>query len=254
MADNEFGYGQESPGDSSGEYNAIMFMCQQVVAKMDTAKLVVVKAVTGGGENAPAGTVDVQPLVSQIDGNGYGTAHGIVPGIPWIRLGAGTNAVIMDPKVGDIGYVTAMDRDISKVKSTKAPALPGTRRKFNIADGVYIGAVLAAAPTCYLMFSADGHVKVVDVDGNVVETSSTGIAITPKSGQPVTINGNLVVTGNLELQGGIQSQTGGTYTGDIHTTGSVFADTEVQVGTGAAKVTLTQHQHSANNTPPTPGH
>lgn len=250
-----FGYGHEFPMDSGDMFKAIMFVCRQFVSKMDTAKLVQVKAVTGGGEGHPAGTVDVQPLVSQIDGNGYGTPHGTVPGIPWSRVQAGTNAIIMDPKVGDIGYVVACDRDISKVKNTKAAALPGSRRRFNIADGVYAGNTFGPAPTCYLLFKPDGHVKVVDVDGNVVETSSTGIALTPKSGQPVTVTGNMVVTGNLQLNGTIEAQDGTEYAGDISTTGRVIAaDVFAPSTAGGVFVSLRGHIHPGNNTPPTPGH
>lgn len=255
MADDAFGYGHEEPNDSADLPNSILFQMQMQMAKMDTMKPVKVMKVTGGGEGNPAGTVDVQPLVSQIDGNGYGTPHGTVPGIPWSRLQAGTNAIIMDPKVGDFGYVVAADRDISKVKNTMDFALPGSRRRFNIADGVYAGNLFGPAPTCYLLFKPDGHLKAVDVDGNVVETSSTGISFTPASGNPVTVNGSLVVTQNLQLGGGIEAQDGTEYAGDIKTTGRVIAGNVFAPSTvGGVFVSLLGHIHSANNTPPTAGH
>jgi hypothetical protein len=244
-----FGYGHEFPMDSADEFKAIAFVCRQLMAKMDTMKPVKVVKVTGGGEGQPAGIVDVQPLVSQIDGNGYGTPHGTVPGIPWSRVQAGTSAIIMDPQVGDFGYVVAADRDMSKVKNTKAAALPGSRRRFNIADGVYVGNLFGPAPTCYLLFTPDGYVKVVDVAGNVVQTSSSGITLTPASGQPVTINGNaavtgsLIVDGNLELEGNIQSQSGGLYAGDIKTSGDVFAGFG-----GGDQVGLQTHKHGGVQT------
>lgn len=250
-----FGYGHEEPNDSADLSNAILFAAQMLVAKMSTMKPVKVLAVTGGGVGQPAGTVDVQPLVSQIDGNGFGTPHGTVPGLPWSRVQAGTNAIIMDPIVGDFGYVVAADRDISKVKSTKAPALPGSRRKFNIADGIYAGNIFGAAPTCYLLFKPDGHVKVVDVDGNVVETSSTGIALTPASGQPVTVAGNMVVTGNIQLNGAIEAQDGSEYAGNIKTSGYVVcADVYTPTTAGGPPlVSLRGHTHTGNNLPPNPG-
>lgn len=251
-----FGYGHEFPTDSADLFKATAFVCRQIVSKMDTMKPVKVVAVTGGGEGQPAGTVDVLPLVSQIDGNGYGTPHGTVPGIPWSRLQSGTNAIIMDPQVGDFGYVVAADRDMSKVKNTKAPALPGSRRRFNIADGVYAGNLFGPVPTAYLLFLPDGHVKVVDVDGNVVETSSTGIALTPASGHPVTVAGNLVVTGNIQTNGSLQAQDGTEYAGDISTTGRLIAAdvfTPTTAG-GPPLVSLRGHVHPGNNLPPTPGH
>jgi hypothetical protein len=248
----EQGYGHNQPGDSASEMGAISAIVRSIVARLDTMKLVKVAAVKGGGEGQPAGTVDVIPLVSQVDGNGYGTPHGTVPGIPWSRMQSGKNGVICDPVVGDIGYVVAADRDTSKVRSTKAAALPGSGRTFNIADGVYAGALLGDAPTCYVLFKADGHLKFVDVDGNVIESSATGWSITPKTGQSITLNGNVIVTGNLQLAGAIQSQPGSLYTGNIVTSGNVIAGS----GTGD-QVGLQTHKHPTAGTgapsSPTPG-
>lgn len=215
-----FGYGQMDPNDFASEYNVVCFIVRQMMAAMDTMKLVQVVAVTGGGGAiAAAGTVDVLPLVNQIDGNGNSTPHGTVLGVPWFRLQGGGNAVIVDPVVGDVGYVDVSDRDISKVKSTKAQANPGSFRRFDLADGVYVGGCLNGPPTQYLVFTGAG-VKMVDANGNVLEMKSTGFELT----------GNLLVNGTINATG------------------------EISQGTGAAKVTLDQHIHAANNTPPTPGH
>ena len=166
-------YGQQTPTDSNSDLNAIAAVVRTMIAELSTMKLVKVKAVHGGGV-AAAGTVDVIPLVSQVDGNGYGTVHGTVYGLPWSRVQGGKSAIICDPVAGDIGYVIAADRDISKVKATQAAALPGSGRSFDIADGVYAGACLnAAAPTTYIQFKPDGYLKIVDAGGNVIETTST---------------------------------------------------------------------------------
>ena len=119
-------YGQQTVSDANSDTDAISFLVKQLVARLDTMKLVQVTAVHGGGEGQPAGTVDVTPLVSQIDGNGYGTPHGTVYGLPWSRLQSGKSGIICDPQVNDIGYVMAADRDISKVKATSTAALPGS--------------------------------------------------------------------------------------------------------------------------------
>jgi hypothetical protein len=240
-----FGYGQEQPNDSGSDHDVIAFICDMKIAKIWTMIPVKVVAVHAGAGNPPAaGTVDVLPLVSQIDGNGYGTPHGTVYGIPWSRMQGGASAIVIDPVVGDLGYIDVASRDISKVKSTKAAALPGSRRRYNLADGIYSGAILNAAPTSYIQATADGHWKIVDLDGNsiitaasgitltdktgnVIQTSSTGIALTPFGGQPVTVNGALVVTGNIQAGGALLSQTGSLYTGNIHTSGTITGDTDV---------------------------
>jgi hypothetical protein len=190
MAD--FGYGHEIPNDSGSDFNAIAFVVSQMTAKMDTAKLVQVQAVHGGGL-AGAGTVDVLPLVQQIDGNGYGTPHGTVYGLPWSRIQGGKNAIICDPQVGDTGYVVAADRDISVLKNQSPGAvttkgyLPGSRRRFSIADGIYAGGCLNVAPNQYLIFTATG-VRLVDMNGNSFAMGPTGVTWTD-------FNGNQMVTG-----------------------------------------------------------
>ena len=254
-----FSYGQETPSDHGSDFEVITFICRQMMAQMHTMKLVKVTAVHGGaGAVAKAGTVDVLPLVNQVDGNGNKQEHGTVNGIPWSRTQGGQNAVICDPQVDDIGYVVAADRDISNVKATAKQSNPGTFRKFDIADGVYAGGCLNVAPNQYLVFTADGirlvaksgnsvamaaaGITLTDVTGNVVSTTSGGIALTPKAGQPVTINGNAVVTGSLLLGGNIESQTGGVYAGDIKTVGNMIAGQ----GTGD-QVGLKTHTHTQPN-------
>ena len=185
MADQ--GYGQQTPNDASSELGAVAFIVRQMMAEMSTMKLVQVVSVTGGGEGQPAGTVVVLPLVSQIDGNGYGTPHENLPPIPWSRVQGGKNAIICDPVAGDIGYVVAADRDISKVKSTLAAALPGSRRQFDAADSVYAGGCLNVAPNQYLIFTVDG-VRLVDSRNSSLAFTSTGFALTDG------VNSNSVVS------------------------------------------------------------
>lgn len=183
MADANSGYGQATPDDSSDEFTVAAFIVRQMMAEMSTMKLVQVNAVTGGGV-APAGTVTVTPLVSQIDGNGYGTAHQKLPPIPWSRVQGGKNAIICDPQVGDIGYVVAADRDISVVKSTLAAALPGSRRQFDIADGVYAGGCLNVAPNQYLIFTTAG-VRLVDANGNSLAFAAGGFSMQDQNGNSI---------------------------------------------------------------------
>jgi hypothetical protein len=185
MGQQDSGYGHQLPGDTNSELGVIEFACRRIVGEMNTTKLVKVIAVHDGGEGQPAGTVDVQPLVSQIDGNGYGTPHGTVYGLPWSRVQGGTNAIICDPVVGDLGYVVCSDRDISTVKSTKAAALPGSRRQFDIADGVYAGGCLNVAPEQYLIFT-DAGVRLVDKNGNSVTLNETGVQLSDEAGNSIT--------------------------------------------------------------------
>jgi hypothetical protein len=82
----------------------------------------------------------------------------------------------------------------------------------------------------------------------ILKVTTAECSITPPIGNPFIVNGNLVVTGNIQLAGTIEAQAGGTYAGNITTSGNVIAGSG-----GADQVGLQTHEHSANNTPPTPG-
>jgi hypothetical protein len=198
---NDIGYGQQTPDDSGSDIQNIAFQVRQMIARLDTMKLVKVMAVTGGGV-APAGTVDVLPLVQQIDGNGNGVPHGTVYGLPWSRVQGGKNAIICDPEVNDIGYVICSDRDITKVKNTQAQALPGSRRQYNISDGIYAGGCLNVAPEQYIIFTTTG-IRLVDINGNSVATTSTGMTLSDVNGNEIIMGAGFVniVTPVLQVNG-----------------------------------------------------
>lgn len=187
----EVGYGQQGPNDSSSEFNAIAFLVKQMISQLSTMKLVKVTAVNAQG--LAGGTVDVVPLVTQIDGRGNAVPHGTVFGVPFLRLQAGLTAIIVDPAVDDIGFVVCADRDISAVKTTKAQANPGSFRQYDLADGVYVGGVLNGEPTKYVRITADG----IEIVG----------------GDSITIRATTVtVTGDLQVSGAVQAGHG---TGDM---------------------------------------
>ena len=195
MSNTDFGYSQQTPTDANHELTAVAFLVRRLINQLDTMKLVQVTAVHGGGVGNPPPTVDVQLLVNQLDGGGNPIKQGIVNGLPCWRFQAGACAIVLDPVVDDIGYIICSDRDISAAFSTKAQANPGSYRKYNVADGVYIGALAGAAPTCYVLLATAG-IKIQDESGNIVQTSSSGISITPVGG-PMLVNGDIHATGAI---------------------------------------------------------
>jgi len=163
--------GNASAKDYGDDFAQLSFVVNQIVGRKATVELVRVVAVTSAGEAAPAGFIDVVPLVHQVDGAGKGVDHGTIHNVPYLRLQGGPYAVILDPQVGDIGIAVFAARDISKVKATKAPALPGSKRRFDWADALYIGGVLNAAPTAWVRFTSEGDIELkaptVKIIGNV---------------------------------------------------------------------------------------
>lgn len=180
---------------------------------MATATLVQVEACTNAGGITKAGTVDVHPLVNQVDGYGNAVPHGTIYGLPYIRIQGGANAVIMDPVAGDIGIAIFASHDISSVKATGAQANPGSRRRFDWADGIYLGGLLNGVPTQYVDFASGG--------------------ITLLSPTKVTIQAP-----DIELVGA------------VHTTGAMTADSTIvaQGNITGAGTSLHTHLHSGVTT------
>ena len=221
------GAGQYEPTDSNSDYSVTAFIVQQLLALVDTMKVVQVVAVHPGAGTPPvAGTVDVQILVAQLDGAGNAVPQGVVYGLPYLRLGGGNWAVIVDPAVSDIGLAIAADRDISSLKSAVAaggsPMVnPGSYRKYDVSDGVYLGTIMnTPVPAATFWLKPDGTLNVTDVLGNVLKTSASGFSL----------SGNLAVTGSITATAGVTAGFG-----------------------GADQVGVQTHTHPANGSPPTPG-
>ena len=138
------------------EYNAITFVVQQILNQVQTTTLVKVMGVTNNGDVSPVGFVDVQPMVNLMTADRVGIEHKTIFGVPYLRLQGGRNAIIIDPQVGDIGICCFASRDISAVIKSKKPNNAGSFRKFDWADGLYMGGMLNGTPNQFMRFSAEG--------------------------------------------------------------------------------------------------
>lgn len=179
------------PSHSTSEYNSTLFLIEQILAGRHHMAIVQVKTVTNNGAVAAVGMVDVQPMVHQLDANGAPVPHGVLHALPYLRLQGGGNAIILDPQAGDIGLAVFADRDISSAKASKAAANPGSMRRNDMADGVYLGGILNGVPTQYVQFSASG-IKLhspakITLDAPVVEIDA-GTSCTINTPQ-FTVNG-----------------------------------------------------------------
>lgn len=156
----------------SDDLNATRFVVDQALNEIVTATLVLVKSVGNG-------TVNVQPLVSQVDGAGNSYPHSIIQGMPYITLCGGSNAVVMTPVVGDIGLAVFAHSDTSAARANRKPSPPGSGRRFDWADGVYLGGLIGAAPTQFIR-----------IDDNGVEIQAApGKPVALASGDKIAISG-----------------------------------------------------------------
>lgn len=218
--------GQWKPSASATPFNASAFQITQMLGLLSIAKLVQVQACTNTSAVSAVGTVDVLPLVNLLDGQGNSTPYPTLYKLPYFRVQGGTGAFISDPVKGDIGLAVFTDRDSSVVKRTKKVSNPGSYRRFDLADGMYLGGFLNAAPTQYFRFVTDGSgvpsgIEIIDVSGNKIVTTSAGMTLTDKNNNTVvmdtngiTINGvkfdrSQKVTGIVELTTSGQTNLGG---------------------------------------------
>lgn len=239
----------QTASDVSSEYATLEFIIQSILGRAATAKQVKVVACTNSGGIAKWGTVDVVPLVNMVAGDGTQVPHGTVYRLPYHRLQGGPCAVILDPVAGDIGLAVICDRDSSAVRADPIQAAanangtagtpPGSARQFDVADGMYFGGFLNAAPTVYVQFIGTDIVvhsptKVTVTAPEVDLTAGTVVNI-----QAPTINlkgavhqtaGAVTIDDNMQVNGTV------TTTGDV-TVGGGLSVAGTTTGTGAANFT-----------------
>lgn len=168
----------------TSEINRLQFVISQMMNRNVTATIVLVKAVNGD-------TVDVQPMVAQLEGGGKTRPHGTINNLPVWRLQGGGNAVIIDPVAGDIGLAIFCHSDISSVKKSKAPGPPGSRRRFDWSDGIYLGGLLNSPATQFVRIDDEG-VTITSTGTVTINTGGSDVTI-DAGGGTVTIPGELAV-------------------------------------------------------------
>ena len=213
------------------EYDKVISQFNSLITNVNTAmpcKVVAIEKQEQRGVNI-VGFVDIQLMIEQTNGQKKGNETAIICNVPYIRIQGGTNAVIIDPEINDLGVAIFSSRDITNFKEARRQTPPATWRKFSISDAIYIGGIRNQKPVQYIHFRNDGieiyspkrvHITtptvLIDSDNTTINTSAkTTInanggceinAETTNNGN-VKINGNAKISGNL-LVGGIIGQTG----------------------------------------------
>ncbi|WP_424624436.1 oxidoreductase [Achromobacter marplatensis] len=213
----QFGYaGQARAAEGVDEYGALMFVIGQALARLSTVTLVRVVSVTNNGGLSPVGFVDVQPLVNQLDGAGNAVPHAVLHQLPYFRLQGGTDAVILDPKIGDIGIAAFGSRDLSAVKASKQQANPGSWRTHDMADGLYFGGVLNGTPVQYVQFTAGG-INVVSPSKVTVQAPNIEL----NAATQCALNSPVIVLNGTVQQGAGSFGGTSTWQGNMNTLGTL---------------------------------
>jgi hypothetical protein len=214
------------PQTAANDYTSQLFIIENVLARTHVATLVIVKAVTNAGGVSPVGTVDVLPLISQLDGADNMVEHTTIYTVPYMRLQGGTDAIIIDPKVNDIGIAIFADRDITQVKVNKSGSRPGSKRRHDMADGLYMGGFLNGTPAQYIQFTAGGI--------NIVSPSKitfTAPLVEVDSTTSFTVNAPQIIMNGTLTQGGGSYAGTATYNGNF-TVNGVLTNNGKLVGSG----------------------
>lgn len=194
--------GNRELNTASSPVNAQDFAIRRLLGKINTAMPVRVVAVDVPDPKGPVGFVDVLPLVQQVDGEGNGVAPSTLYNVPFVRMQGGKNAVIVNPQAGDVGLAVFCQRDIAGVKTGRGasgPVNPGSYRSLDMADGVYIGGLLNAAPERYVWVDDAG----VTIEG-VAQITMHGMETVITAERGVTINADVLINGSLTWTGTAQ--------------------------------------------------
>lgn len=201
------GAGQMMPPDGGMEFNRAAFQSKRLFTRIRTmipVRVVKVykqdgKTTATRGEVAGAGYIDAQPCVSMVDGKSQKMDHVTIYHIPYTRIYGGDASIINDPVVNDIGYIHVSDRDISAFKdqikqgSTQL-VLPGSQRRHDLSDTLYVGGVLNNTPKQWITFTDTGIV-IHDVNKNEIILDNSGSITLKPANNTVVIKGDLHATG-----------------------------------------------------------
>jgi len=155
-----------------------MYIINNLIANIHTMMPVKILSVTVPPDSlAPIGRCEVLPLVQQIDGSNNVYPMGKIINVPYLRVQGGSNAIVIDPQVGDVGLCGFCERDISIVKRTGELSAPDTRRKYDINSAVYMFTMMSGAPTQYIHFKSSGiDIKTtgdLNINGLIIKADGT---------------------------------------------------------------------------------
>lgn len=159
-----------SPEAQTDDYNSIRYIIESVIdSEVKTIDLV---RVTGINDD---GTINVIPVVQTVSAGNEPIPVININHIRYIRWQAGTNAIKMIPKVGDVGLFCICKKDISNAEN----GLVGSFRQWNVQDGIYLGGIfnLNQQPTTYVEINGDINITGANVNVNAETANIKASAI-----------------------------------------------------------------------------
>lgn len=231
------------------EFNAENFRIQQLIRRsISTAIPVRVDRVDRPAEAGGALYVSATPLICQTAGDGTTLAPVSLPRLPFFRLQHGTAAVIVDPKVGDVGLAIFAQSDCSTLTGGNTPQGPGSFRCFDMSDGFYLGGFWGPAPMTFVRIEDTGDITItapqtvtINTDACTVNASNSITFNSPIS----TFTGDVVIEKTLTTVGQITGTGGIVVSGGSGAAASISGSLTVSGGDVSADgISLKEHTHT----------
>jgi hypothetical protein len=184
----------------NSEFNQLTFIIRQMINNIYTAALVRVSKI-----DAVKKRLTITPMVSQLDADRQAIPISPIYNVPYVTLQGGGSAVILTPQVGDIGIAVFAMRDISTVKTTGKESIPGSLRKYNPADAVYIGGVLNPAPQRTIEIT---DADIIITTNGAVKVNAPKVELGDSPTDPLLLSSKLIEAFNAHTHTGVQGGTG----------------------------------------------
>jgi hypothetical protein len=149
--------------------------------------------------DATTNTATLQPLIQVQTTTGELITRAQLASIPVLALGCGTACIRFNLKAGDLGWISANDRDISLYMQTLAESAPNTQRLHSFSDAMFIPDKVRG----YVINPADSAADIIiqTTDGAVAVTlGASGVNI---RGAAINITGAVAITGSLAVSGAL---------------------------------------------------
>lgn len=201
----------QTPESGTLDWNADAFHIRQILKQVHTGlpcQVVEVFPLPPGNAKANKdgvmGLVHVRPAVEQMDNQDPPQCIkcSVIYNVPYFRYQAGICAVVIDPVVGDWGWIQFGERDISRWKNTKKIEIPPSKRMLTQSDGGYFPGVLNDPPKIWIRLREDGiHVEGKD---QPVTVNTTGDATLNCANADINATGNITMDsgGEILMNGG----------------------------------------------------
>lgn len=164
-----------------------------------------------------ANLVTCRPLIQVVLANNVLKQRNPLTKIHALSIGAGNFHINFPIKPGDLGWICAADRDLTKFRDTLAEAAPNSDRAHTFSDGLFIPDVFrkytinGEDSDAMVIQSTDSKTRISIRGDNIKITAPSKVTVDVPQSEftgNVTIDKNLIVTGKTDVNGGFTAKAG----------------------------------------------